>query len=86
MRRAEELRCLKKTWDATSSCGASADLAAWASENDEPMIAGLMDHVVYALERLECRSGPGQNKGTPRRDALSVRHASNLVPVFPGFG
>jgi hypothetical protein len=69
-----------KAWE-TSSC-TSADMAAWASENGEP-IAGLMEDVVHALERLECRSA-GQNKGTDR-DALSVRHAS-VACSFPGFG
>jgi hypothetical protein len=57
-------------------------MAGWASENDEP-IAGLMEQVVGALERLECRSA-GQHKGTIR-DALSVRHAS-FGRSFPVLG
>lgn len=57
-------------------------MAAWASENDEP-VAGLMEEVVYALDRLERRSA-GQDKGTDR-DALSVRHAL-FGRSFPGFG
>ena len=67
-------------WEASSYT--SADLAAWASENDRP-IADMMEDVVHALERLECRSA-GQDKGTDR-DAFSVRHAS-FGRCFPGFG
>jgi hypothetical protein len=71
------MRC-SHAWGARSCTW--ADMAGWASENDEP-IAGLMEQVVGALERLECRSA-GQHKGTIR-DALSVRHAS-FGRSFPG--
>lgn len=75
----EGMRC-SHAWGARSCSW--ADMAGWASENDEP-IAGLMEQVVGALERLECRSA-GQHKGTIR-DALSVRHAS-FGRSFPGLG
>jgi hypothetical protein len=74
-----EMRC-SHAWGARSCSW--ADMAGWASENDEP-IAGLMEQVVGALERLECRSA-GQHKGTIR-DALSVRHAS-FGRSFPVLG
>ena len=81
----EEMRC-SHAWGARSCSW--ADMAGWASENDEP-IAGLMEQVVGALERLECRSSSssssaGQHKGTIR-DALSVRHAS-FGRSFPVLG
>ena len=80
------MRC-SHAWGARSCSW--ADMAGWASENDEP-IAGLMEQVVGALERLECRSSSsssssaGQHKGTIR-DALSVRHAS-FGRSFPVLG
>lgn len=69
-----------KAWETCSYT--SADMAAWAPENEAP-IAGLMEDVVHTLERLECRSA-GQDKGTDRH-AFSVRHAS-FGRSFPGFG
>jgi hypothetical protein len=55
-------------------------MAAWTSENDDP-ITGLLGDVVHTLDRLECRSA-GQDKGTGRH-AFSVRHA-HLVALSPG--
>jgi hypothetical protein len=75
----DESHCLKARETRSYT---SADMAAWASENDEP-IAGLMEDVVHTLERLECRSA-GQDKETDRH-AFSVRHAS-FGRSFPGFG
>lgn len=75
----EESRCAE-AWEARSYT--AADMAAWASENDGP-IAGLVEDVAGALERLECRRA-GQDKGTGRH-AISVRHASfgrSLSPVL----
>ncbi|KAJ8104768.1 hypothetical protein OPT61_g10578 [Boeremia exigua] len=68
-------------WEA-GSC-TSAGMAAWTSENDEP-VAAMMENIVFALERLECRAG--LDKGTGR-DALSYCDSathSRLLPPAPG--